>query len=441
MYKKIIFLIFFIIFINLCFSNISADSLSTLLNNIYDEDLNIDKGLVEILLKSEIKMELLSLSNQLKYSLIMSKYYENVQDYEKTLHYLKESENIINQVKKKELNINLLLLEKKYKNNEKLARNREINNYSKKLNLILKKSNKFVKFVLLFLIMTFSWIGLIILNFSKIIVKRDQLNKELVQSEQRLTKLINDIELLTKGELIKGKEEDIDLPESKNERIIRNGYIKYKDDNVAMFTHDFRNPLAILKANVQFYNNYCLKADSEAKFLGNKIIDHILTFNRSIGLFLEFSKIGKASIKSGDIVKIVRKIISDEHYEKCIIHIVALKDKMIIMFDQRMLKCALIQLLKNAIESAAEDALEIKIILEERIDSIAIYVQDNARGIPKSIKYKVIEPFVSTKPFHLGLGLTLAKLNLEAINGTIEILNSNDDGTALLILINKARSL
>lgn len=442
MFKKLILSLLFTTYMISCFSVIPADSLSTLLSKIYDNNLGVDKDLAEILLKSEIKIELSSLSDQLKFNLILSKYYKDIEDYENTLYYLKKSENTINQVKKKELNANLLLLEKKFKNNEKLARNQEIEEDLKKLNSILRKSEKIVKFIFLFLSMVFGWIGLYLLDFSKIIVTRDHINKEILQSEQRLMKLTNDIELLTKRDLIKGKEKkEINPTESEKERIIRNGYMKYKNDTVAMFTHDFRNPLAILKSNVQFYNDYCLEGNIEAKILGNKIIDYISIFNKSIGLFLEFSKTEKANIESENIVSIVRQIISEEHYDNCKIIISTSKEKMIVMFDQRLLKCAIIQLMKNAIESAAGDALEIQIILEERIDSIVIYVKDNAKGIPEPIIDKVIEPFVSTKPFHLGLGLTIVKLNLEAINGTIEIFESNDKGTTFLILIKKVRSL
>jgi len=78
----------------------------------------------------------------------------------------------------------------------------------------------------------------------------------------------------------------------------------------------------------------------------------------------------------------------------------------------------------------------IHIQLNESVEWVKAELQDNAGGIKTTPICKVFDPFLSTKPQGIGLGLYMAKMFLENMNGLISIENKHD-GTCIYLSIPK----
>jgi nitrogen fixation negative regulator NifL len=85
------------------------------------------------------------------------------------------------------------------------------------------------------------------------------------------------------------------------------------------------------------------------------------------------------------------------------------------------------QLISNAIEAVNErrgGRRDLRIVCTPRADHIEVFVEDSGPGIAEELRYKVFQPFFTTKGAarqHLGLGLAMAQEVVSHHNGTIDI--------------------
>jgi nitrogen fixation negative regulator NifL len=85
------------------------------------------------------------------------------------------------------------------------------------------------------------------------------------------------------------------------------------------------------------------------------------------------------------------------------------------------------QLLSNAIEAVNErrgGRRELRIVCVTHRDHIEVFVEDSGPGIAEELRYKVFQPFFTTKGAqhqHLGLGLAMAQEVVTSHSGTIDI--------------------
>jgi nitrogen fixation negative regulator NifL len=85
------------------------------------------------------------------------------------------------------------------------------------------------------------------------------------------------------------------------------------------------------------------------------------------------------------------------------------------------------QLISNAIEAVNErrgGRRELRVICSVRTDYIEVIVEDSGPGIAEEFRYKIFQPFFTTKGAarqHLGLGLAMAQEVVIRHNGTIDI--------------------
>jgi signal transduction histidine kinase len=64
---------------------------------------------------------------------------------------------------------------------------------------------------------------------------------------------------------------------------------------------------------------------------------------------------------------------------------------------------------------------------------VTVRVSDTGRGLPSELGSKIFEPFVSTKPTGIGLGLSICKRIVESHGGQIESLSRPEGGAEFTI--------
>jgi nitrogen fixation negative regulator NifL len=85
------------------------------------------------------------------------------------------------------------------------------------------------------------------------------------------------------------------------------------------------------------------------------------------------------------------------------------------------------QLVTNAVEAVNDrrgGQRELRINCNSRADHIEVFVEDSGPGIPDDLRYKIFQPFFTTKGAarqHLGLGLAMAQEVVTRHGGTIDI--------------------
>ena len=88
---------------------------------------------------------------------------------------------------------------------------------------------------------------------------------------------------------------------------------------------------------------------------------------------------------------------------------------------------ALLNLIDNAIESAGVEE-EIDVLVQSRPGQIDVSVLDRGEGWPKVVRTHLGQPFLTTKPNGVGLGLYYVHTLAEALGGTFYLEDRSEGG-------------
>jgi len=112
--------------------------------------------------------------------------------------------------------------------------------------------------------------------------------------------------------------------------------------------------------------------------------------------------------------------------------------------DRRLAIKTLCHVLRNSLESltgilAEKKRKSVKVILFGSEDTISISISDRGEGISKKTLGHIFEPFFSTRPDQMGLGLTFAKRVMEEHRGEIQVESRFRKGTTVTFVFPKDR--
>jgi len=83
----------------------------------------------------------------------------------------------------------------------------------------------------------------------------------------------------------------------------------------------------------------------------------------------------------------------------------------------------------DALEGKTDGRVEIQADPDATSNKIILRILDNAQGIPESIRASLFEPFHTTKPTGMGMGLAICQTIAEAHDGILGVESSGPDGT------------
>jgi signal transduction histidine kinase len=93
----------------------------------------------------------------------------------------------------------------------------------------------------------------------------------------------------------------------------------------------------------------------------------------------------------------------------------------------------------NSIEAAGTEVLDIH--LSTSVDNhgwVVLEVRDTGQGMPPEVLERALEPFFSTKPGHLGVGLSIANGIWRRHKGTLAVRSQPGEGTVVRLCVEPA---
>lgn len=106
----------------------------------------------------------------------------------------------------------------------------------------------------------------------------------------------------------------------------------------------------------------------------------------------------------------------------------------VVELDARLIRHALVNLLKNACE-AMNGTGTVRVRLAAQNDSLRIDVTDHGGGLDPAFADRIFEPFVTSKSNGSGLGLVITKQIVEAHHGTISCISRQGDGCTFTLTL------
>lgn len=216
---------------------------------------------------------------------------------------------------------------------------------------------------------------------------------------------------------------------------------------VSMASHEFRTPLTTILSSVSLASKYAEQNDAENhnKHI-NRIKSAITNLTDILNDFLSLSKLEEGKITTHqehfDIESFMNDIVNE-------MKVLAKKGQTIsyfhsgknasVLLDSKILKNILFNLISNAIKFSPEKEL-IEIHSEISNSQLIISVKDNGIGISKQDRKHLFERFFrgsnATAIQGTGLGLNIVARYMELMNGTIDFVSKENEGTTFTLKYN-----
>jgi signal transduction histidine kinase len=212
--------------------------------------------------------------------------------------------------------------------------------------------------------------------------------------------------------------------------------------------HEIRNPLNAISMATQRLKRDFVPSDPQKvddfQNLSGVIKDEIKRLNGIIEEFLTFSKSRRLDFCKFSITEVLQKIVSLIR-EEASTHGITIDTKWreapaLISMDVNKLQQALLNLIKNAMESITEAEGKILITVDkEGKNYIAVKISDTGCGMTDEEIKSIFNPEYTTKEKGLGLGLSLAFEIIRGHGGDIRVSSRQGNGTTFEVILPRER--
>ncbi|MDR2518623.1 MAG: PAS domain S-box protein [Spirochaetaceae bacterium] len=245
--------------------------------------------------------------------------------------------------------------------------------------------------------------------------------------------------------------EDITERRGKEARLRRMESLASLTTLAAGVAHEIKNPLGSLSIHIQLIQK-AMKANAERRSketgscryfaLINKYIEvvneEIDRLNSIVVDFLFAVRPMNMEFRAGNINNLIAEFAEFVSFElaeariTCVLELAP--DLPCIDFDERYMKQALLNLVKNAIAAMPSGgALAVKTEADEA--ELRIHIQDTGMGIPEEHLPKIFEPYFTTKESGSGLGLTQVFKIIREHQGEITVKSKAGGGSCFTIAL------
>jgi signal transduction histidine kinase len=109
------------------------------------------------------------------------------------------------------------------------------------------------------------------------------------------------------------------------------------------------------------------------------------------------------------------------------------------MLDRNLFARALTNVIENALHAMpGGGSLTIHASSQDAAAGVVVDITDTGVGMDAEAVARIFEPYFSTKAIGTGLGLTIAKRNIELTGGTIRVTSAKGVGTTVTITLPEA---
>lgn len=259
---------------------------------------------------------------------------------------------------------------------------------------------------------------------------------------------IDETELIANNKLITDQRENLLKSQIEKNKLLED-LVVMKDEFLATISHEFKIPLNVINSSIQALDMFCkdelsARAKKYIKFIKQNTFRQL----RLVNNILDISRIqaGKINInkKNLNIVFISESIVESvrvyaQQKDIQINFKSELKQK-IISIDEAKFERILLNLLSNAIKFTPEGK-EITVDVSQKTGYVQIKVEDMGIGIPADKQKVIFDRFgqvdssLSRQAEGTGIGLSLVKVLVNAMNGKIYVKSTLGKGSSFVVLL------
>ncbi|SHH72782.1 HAMP domain-containing protein [Caloranaerobacter azorensis DSM 13643] len=214
----------------------------------------------------------------------------------------------------------------------------------------------------------------------------------------------------------------------------------------ADISHELRTPLTILQSHIEAISDGIWEPTQERLDICKNEVIRLIKLVEQLKYLTDIEKHRiTLEVKKINLSKLLNEIIDSLEYQfqnKNIKLKRFLKENVFINADKDKVSQIIINILSNALKFTNPGG-QVDVALEENEEKVNIIIKDTGIGIPKKDIPYIFERFYrsdksrSRKTGGAGIGLTIAKMLVEAHNGKIEVESELGKGSKFTVILNK----
>jgi signal transduction histidine kinase len=220
----------------------------------------------------------------------------------------------------------------------------------------------------------------------------------------------------------------------------------------AGLAHEFKNAIATLHGYVQLLQS--LELDEQARGTASSLLNEVRNLSDMVTSFLNFARPQPLQLDEVDLDELINDCATELaplFEERRVKLALAQSDassasslRSEIRADERMLRQALLNLIRNAAEAIPETQTDRRVEVSSAIEKdntgknwAVVEIKDTGEGIPPADLQRIFIPFFTTKATGHGVGLALAHRVVTQHGGTLSAGNSKDGGAVFSMRLPK----
>ncbi|HYE15167.1 MAG TPA: ATP-binding protein [Pyrinomonadaceae bacterium] len=225
------------------------------------------------------------------------------------------------------------------------------------------------------------------------------------------------------------------------EAVARKHNLESLGEMSAGLAHEFKNALATLHGYAQLFQNAGLKGEARDSAAA-ALLAEVRGLSEMVTAFLNFARPRPLDFGDVSLAALVEQCAADLRtlYEERRVSLVVEGEFAEVSADERMLRQAVLNLLRNAAEAVHEEAAVRKVTVRgsrERDEAGGLWarveIEDTGPGVPEEDLRRIFIPFFTTKQKGHGVGLALAHRVVTDHGGTLSASNSHAGGAVFTL--------
>ena len=132
----------------------------------------------------------------------------------------------------------------------------------------------------------------------------------------------------------------------------------------------------------------------------------------------------------------------EQHPAGVSVHHTPVEEPCMTLAEPVRLEQVFVNLIRNAVEAASESRLDgrVQVLVLQEGDALVVEVHDNGPGLSAEVQARLFEPFYTTKPpgVGLGLGLAVSRMIVEGMGGRLQARNAMVGGAVFSVRLPRA---
>ena len=206
----------------------------------------------------------------------------------------------------------------------------------------------------------------------------------------------------------------------------------------AGLAHEFKNAIATLQGYAQLLQS--LELNDKAQVAAGSLLNEVRNLSSMVTGFLDFARPQPLQLEQVSLPELIAECASELEpvfRELKVDLVVDAKEPIVVRADERMLRLAMMNLMRNGAEAITDEEGERSVFVRTaREGELAlIEIRDTGPGIPLAQLQKIFIPFFTTKAKGHGVGLALSHRIITQHGGTLTAANTST-GALFTIRIN-----